>query len=184
MSTLASCSRIFSRIAASDGETRSLVLNEITQTGFLVVADGRFERDGQLRDFLCLADLFDGDVHALGDFFNGRLAAEFLDKLAACAHLFIDGFDHVHGDANRPGLIRDGASDRLADPPRGIGRELVAAAPFEFVRAAHEADVAFLNQIEEMQAAVRIFLGDRYNQTKIGFGQFPLRLFGQRLHRA
>ena len=37
--------------------------------------------------------------------------------------------------------IRD--SDRLADPPRGVRRELVAAAVLELVHGLHQADVAF-----------------------------------------
>src|SRR3712207_8270660 len=41
------------------------------------------------------------------------------------SHL-VDGLDHVHRDADGAGLIRDGPGDRLADPPRGVGRELEA----------------------------------------------------------
>src|SRR5919202_1887006 len=35
--------------------------------------------------------------------------------------------DHVHGHADRAGVVRDGALHRLAEPPGGVGRELVAA---------------------------------------------------------
>src|SRR5262249_961190 len=50
------------------------------------------------------------------------------------------------------------ARDRLPDPPRGVGRELVAAAVFELVDRLHQADVAFLDEVEELQAAVRVLL--------------------------
>jgi hypothetical protein len=39
----------------------------------------------------------------------------------------------VHGDADGAGLVGDRAGDRLPDPARRIGGELVAAAVLEFV---------------------------------------------------
>ena len=84
----------------------------------------------------------------------------------------------MHRDADGASLIGDGAGDGLPDPPRGVGREFVAAAPFELVDGLHQADVAFLNQVEELQAAVRIFLRDGNDEAKVGFDQFLLRLLG------
>ena len=37
--------------------------------------------------------------------------------------------DHVHRHADRPRVVGHGALHRLPDPPRGVGRELVAAPP-------------------------------------------------------
>jgi hypothetical protein len=71
--------------------------------------------------------------------------------------------------------------DRLADPPRRVGRELVAAAVLELVDRLHQADVAFLNQVEELQAAVGVLLGDRDDEPEVGFDQLLLRLLGLRL---
>ena len=68
------------------------------------------------------------------------------------------------------------ARDRLANPPRRIGRELVAAAVFELIDRLHQADVAFLDQIEELQAAVGVFLGDRDDEAQVGFDHFLLGL--------
>ena len=73
-------------------------------------------------------------------------------------------------------LVGNGASDGLTNPPGGVGGEFVAAAPVEFIHAAHQTDVAFLNQIEEMHAAIGVFLGDGNDQAKIGLGQFLLGL--------
>ena len=70
------------------------------------------------------------------------------------------------------------AGDRLADPPRRIGRELVAAAVFELIDRLHQADVAFLNEIKELQAAVGVFLGDRNHQAQVGLDHFFLRAAG------
>ena len=109
-----------------------------------------------------------------------RLAAQFLHELAAGAHELVDRLDHVHRNADGAGLIGDGAGDGLANPPSRVGGKLVAAAPLEFVDGLHQADVAFLNQVEELQAAVGIFLRDGNDQAKVGFDQFFLGLLGFR----
>jgi hypothetical protein len=74
--------------------------------------------------------------------------------------------------------IGDGAGDGLANPPRGVGRELVAAAVFELVHRLHQADVALLNQVEELQAAVGVLFGDGDDQAQVGFDQLALGLLG------
>ncbi len=48
----------------------------------------------------------------------------------------------------------------------------------DFVHRLHQPDVAFLNQIQKLQPAVRIFLRNRNNQPQVGFDQFLLRLLG------
>ena len=135
-----------------------------------LLADGRLERDGLLRDLLGLAHLVDRNIHALGDLFGSGLAAKLLHQLPAGADLLVDRLDHVHRDADRARLVGDGAGDGLANPPSRVGREFVAAAPLELIRALHQADIAFLNQIQELQAAVGIFLRDGNNQAQVGLG--------------
>ena len=39
----------------------------------------------------------------------------------------------------------------------------------EFFDRAHQANIAFLDQIEELQAAIGVALGNRDDQAKIGF---------------
>ena len=65
-------------------------------------------------------------------------------------------------------LICDGAGDRLTNPPGGVGGELEAAAVLELVDCLHQADVTLLNQVEELQATVGVFLGDGDYQTQVG----------------
>ena len=84
----------------------------------------------------------------------------------------------MYRNTDGPGLIGNGARNRLANPPGGVSRELVTATILELVYCLHQADVAFLNQIEELQSAVCILLRNRNNETKIGFNQLALRLLG------
>ena len=139
---------------------------------------GRFERDRLLRDLQHLAHLRHRNIHALGDLFRRRLAAQFLHQLPRGADQLVDGLDHVHRDADGARLVGNRASNGLPNPPRGVSRKLVAAAVFEFVDGLHQADVAFLNQVEELQAAVGVLLRDRNHQAQVGFDQLALGLLG------
>ena len=80
----------------------------------------------------------------------------------------------MHRNADGPRLIGDGAGDGLADPPGRIGRELVAPAVLELVDRLHQADVAFLDKIEELEAAVGVLLGDRDDEAQVGLDHFLL----------
>src|SRR5258707_1221608 len=82
------------------------------------------------------------------------LAAVFLEQRAAHARELLQALVHVNRDANRAALVGDRARDRLAHPPRSVGRELVAALVVELVDCAHETDVALLDQVEQLEAAV------------------------------
>src|SRR5208283_441524 len=165
------------------GRDYGAVFDEVAQMRIFLFADGRFERDRLLRDLEHLAHFGDGNIHALGDLFRRGLASQFLHQLPRGADQLVDGFDHVHRDADGAGLIGDGAGDGLANPPGGVGRELVAAAVFKFVHGFHQADVAFLNQVEELQAAVGVFLGDGDDQAQVGFDEFALGLLGVHVAR-
>ncbi len=68
------------------------------------------------------------------------------------------------------------AGDRLTNPPRRIGREFIAAAVFELIDRLHQADVAFLDEVEELQAAVGVFLGDGDHEAQIRLDHLLLRL--------
>src|ERR1035437_7938889 len=141
-------------------------------------ADRRLERDRLLRDLQHLADLRHRDVHPLRDLLGGRLAPPPLHERARGANQLVDRLDHVDRDTNGSRLVRDRAGDRLADPPRGVGRELVAAAVLELVDRLHQPDVAFLDQVEELQPAVRVLLRDRDDEAEVGLDELLLRELG------
>jgi len=103
---------------------------------------------------------------------------QFLHQLARGADELVDGLDHVHRNAYGAGLVGDGAGNSLPDPPRGIGRELVAAAVLELVHGLHQADIAFLNQVQKLQAAVWCIFRDRNHQPQVGLDQLALGLLG------
>ena len=109
-------------------------------------------------------------------FLLGSVRGKVLRKLFLRAPELIHDFNHVNWNPNRAGLVGDGARDGLANPPDGVGGELVAAAILEFLDAFHQADVAFLNQIEERMAAVGVFLGDGHDEAQIGLGHVGLGL--------
>jgi len=82
----------------------------------------------------------------------------------------------VHRNADGACLVGDRARDRLPDPPRRVGREFVAAAVFELVDRLHEADVAFLDEVEELQTAIGVFFRDRDHQAQVRLGHLALGL--------
>src|ERR1700682_3368632 len=122
------------------------------------LSNGSLEGQGLLRNFLGPAHGLHRNVHPLRDFLRSRLATKLLEQLLGGTDLFVDRLDHVNGNADRACLIGDGTGDSLANPPCGVGRELVAAPPLELVGALHEADVALLDQVEELQSAVGVLL--------------------------
>ncbi len=93
-------------------------------------------------------------------------------------------------DSNGARLIGNRARDRLPDPPRRVGRKLIPAPVLELVDRLHQADVAFLNEIEELQTAVGILFRNRDDEAEVGLHHFLLRLPGlplallNRLHDA
>src|SRR6185369_3332632 len=150
------------------------VLDEVAEMRVVVVADRRLHRDRLLGDLHDLADLVLGDLHLLGERRRVGLEAELLQMLAREPVHLVDRLDHVDRDADRARLVGDRARDRLADPPRRVGRKLVAAAVFELVDRLHQADVAFLDQVEELEAPVGVLLGDRDHEAQVGLDHLLL----------
>src|SRR6266446_1193986 len=156
------------------------VFDEVAEMRIFLFADRRFERDRLLRDLRHLAYFRDRDVHALGDFFAGRLASQLLHQLPRGADQLVDGLNHVYRDADRARLVGNRTSNRLPNPPRGIRRKFIAPAVFELVNSLHQANVAFLNQVEELQAAVGVLFRDRNHEAQVGLDQLALGLL--RIH--
>ncbi len=150
----------------------ALILDEVADEGVAVFAGGGVNGDGFLGHFEEGADALDGEVQLGGEIFGRGLAAEILGQLPLDANEAGEHVDHVGGDADGAGLIGDAPADGLANPPRGAGGKFAAAAVFKFLDRAHQADVAFLDEIEEWLAAMLVFAGNGDDEAKIGFDHF------------
>jgi hypothetical protein len=74
----------------------------------------------------------------------------------------------VDRDPDRPGLVGDRPGDRLADPPRGVRRELEALLEVELLDRPDQADVALLDQVQERHPAADVLLRDRDDEAEVG----------------
>ena len=67
-----------------------------------------------------------------------------------------------------------GPSDRLTNPPRGVGRELETLGVVELLDGADQTEVALLDQVKEEHAAAGITLRQGDNQPEVGLEQVVL----------
>ena len=127
-----SCSSAWTSIASGAG---LVVGEEVDQLAAVVVADGAVERGGGGEP-----------VEA------GVLVVELV---AVAGHLPQRGPEAgraVAGEAHEAGLLVEGPADGLADPEGGVGGELEALAPVELVDGVLEAEVALLDEVEQLHA--------------------------------
>src|SRR4051812_20602814 len=140
---------------------------QVAELALVVRADRLVQRDRRLRGAERLVDVLDRQAGRLGELLLGRLAAELdLEPAGGAAELLLP-LDDVHRDADRAGVVGDGALHRLADPPGRVGRELVAAAPVELLDGAVEAERALLDQVEKGDAEPAVALRDRDDETQV-----------------
>src|SRR5208282_659529 len=116
---------VFLQVHADHGFGRRYglaVFDEVTEVRVFFFANRRLQRNRLLRNLQHLAHLRHRNIHAARDLFARRFATQLLHKLTTRADQLVDGFDHVHRDTDGACLVRNGARNRLANPPRGIGR--------------------------------------------------------------
>ena len=82
------------------------------------------------------------------------------------------------GQTDRPRTIGDRARDPLTDPPRGVRRELEPTAPVEQLDRAHQADVAFLDQVEEGKSLALVLAGHGHHQSEVRHDESLTRRLG------
>ena len=125
-------------MTASSGVPWSLGMRS-TERGVAVVADGAVER------------------HRRGQPVQpGVLDVELFAVARGLAQRGAQAGRTVARQADEAGLLVEGPADGLADPERGVGGELEAAAPVELVDGVLEAEVALLDEVAEVHA-----LGER-----------------------
>ena len=113
-------------------------------------------------------------MQILRDLLHGRLPSEFLHQFPVAAGDLVDDLDHMHRHTNRACLVGDGTGNGLADPPCGIGGKLVSLGIVKLVHSTDQARVAFLDQIQNVQAAAGILLRNGDHQPEICLGKFIL----------
>src|SRR5438105_1032065 len=142
------------------GKRDVLVGEEMPELRLLLVADRLLERDRRLRAATDLLDLLEREIELPRDLGRGGLAPVLGPQLAFGPHDLVQLLDHVDRHPDRARLVGERARNCLADPPRRVRRELEALAVVELLRRADEADRPLLDEIEERQALVAVFLRD------------------------
>ena len=75
----------------------------------------------------------------------------------------------VAREADEAGLLVEGPADGLADPEGGVGGELEALAPVELVDGVLEAEVALLDEVEQLHARGKgVAPGHADDQAEVG----------------
>lgn len=77
----------------------------------------------------------------------------------------------MYGYTDGSSLISNCTSHSLADPPRGIRRELEPPVWIKFIDRTEESYISLLNKIEQTKSASHILLRDRDHETEIGLCQ-------------
>ena len=105
-----------------------------------------------------------------------------VELVAVAGHLAQGGPEAgraVAGEADEAGLLVEGPADGLADPERGVGGELEALAPVELVDGVLEAEVALLDEVEELHAGGQgVAAGDAHDEAEVGPDEPVLGLGG------
>ena len=118
---------------------RGLVLDEVAELGLLLLADRLLERDRLLAMRRMSRTSRERALELGGDLLGVGSRPSRLDQLALDVHDLVELLDHVDRDADGAALVGDRPGHRLADPPRRVGRELVAAAVVELLDRADQA---------------------------------------------
>ena len=84
--------------------------------------------------------------------------------------------DSFCGSVERPRLPRQRVHDRLPHPPDRVRDELDVAVRIEPARGFHQAEVAFVDQIEERNAQPAIPLGVADDEAQVAFDEPAQRL--------
>ena len=83
----------------------------------------------------------------------------------------------MNRNSDGPRLVGDSPSDGLSNPPGCVRAELIASLVFKFVDGFHQTNVALLDEVEKLQSAIGVLLGDTDDQPEISlyklcFGSF------------
>ena len=143
------------------------ILQQIAQSGLAILADREIQRHRIARNSPQLLDFVRRSIQPLADLLVGWSAVQLFFQLAQRPHELVQALIHMNRNPDGAALVRDGARHRLPDPPRCVCRKFIPKPVVELLRRPHEPDIAFLNQVQQVQPAVHVFLGDRDNQAQV-----------------
>jgi hypothetical protein len=139
---------------------RLAIGEEVSELALVVRTDRLVQRDRRVRGAERFVDVLDRQPCGLRQLLLRGLATKLdLEPPGGAGELLL-ALDHVDGNADRPGVVRDRPLDGLTDPPRRVRRELESAAPVELLDRAVEPERALLDEIEEGDAEAAVALGD------------------------
>ena len=141
----------------------------------LAVADRSLEAHRVLDELEQLLDATHGKATLDGDLGDRRVAVQLLGEDAPGAHHAPHLLGDVDGQPDRPALVGERARDRLADPPRRVGRELEAEPVVELLDGPDEAEVPLLDEVEERDAGLRVVPRDRHHEAEVRLDEAALR---------
>src|SRR5204862_5684546 len=109
-----------------------------------------------------------GDSHLARDVVMAGLASQLRLEAALGGHETPHHLKHVDRNPDRPRLVRDPAREGLPDPPPGVGAEVNAALDVESIDRGDQPEVSFLDEIEELDAAIPIAARERDDEAEVG----------------
>src|SRR5438132_4340909 len=133
-----------------------VIFNEVTQVAIIFFAYRRLQAHRLLADLDNLAHLLRANLHLLGNLFGRGFTPQVLKQATTNTDQAVDCLHHVYGDTYRSRLVRDSASNSLANPPGGICTKLVPLGVVEFLDSTNQADIPLLNQVQQAHTAANI----------------------------
>ena len=140
---------------------------QVAERGVVLLAERAVERRHGARGVAQRVQVVERDLRLGGDLGVGRRAVELDRQRVLGARDLALRADEVDRQLDRARLGVHPALDGLADPPRRVGGEAVAAAPVELLDRADQAEDALLDQVEQRQLGALVLLGDRDDQAQV-----------------
>ena len=102
------------------------------------------------------------------DLFWKGLAPQLLVEFARDTPYLVDQFHHMYGYMDDARMLGYRAADGLANPPGGISAKAEAASRVELLSGPNQAQIAFLNKIEQRDPLIIVAFRDAYHEAKVG----------------
>ena len=151
-----------------------LVLDEIGNVR-VAVPHADVQGDWVVDDVEQGGHLFEPKAGRRRQFFGRRGTSELLPQPSFGLTDSLEVVDDMDGQANRPSLIGDRATDGLLDPPGCVRGQFEALGVVEFLDSAHQADVALLDQVEQWHArGCAVGTRNRHHEPKVALDELLL----------